>query len=25
VFSNLIESRFGMKSERPALDDVVEI
>ena len=25
VFSNLIQSRFGMKSEWPALDDVVEI
>jgi len=25
AFSDLIESRFGMKSERPALDDVIEI
>ena len=25
VFSNLIQSRFGMMSERPALDDVIEI
>jgi len=25
VFSNLIQSRFGMTSERPALDDVIEI
>ena len=25
AFSNLIQSRFGMKSERPALGDVIEI
>jgi len=25
AFSDLIHSRFGMKSERPALDDVIEI
>jgi len=25
AFSDLIQSRFGMKSERPALDDVIEI
>jgi metallo-beta-lactamase family protein len=25
TFSNLIQSRFGMKSERPALGDVIEI
>ena len=25
AFSELIQSRFGLKSERPALDDVIEI
>jgi metallo-beta-lactamase family protein len=25
AFSNLIQTRFGMKSERPALGDVIEI